>query len=34
MGEQMLGDVQQAGEDMRRKAEAMRSTLDCVHGSL
>ncbi len=34
MGEQVLGDVQQAGhEDMRMTAEAMHSTLNCVHGS-
>ncbi len=35
MGEQALRDVQQAGhEDMRMQAEAMRSTLNHVHGSL
>ena len=34
MGEQVLGDVQQAGHEyMRMAAEAMRSTLNWVHGS-
>ena len=35
MGEKLLGDVQQAShEDMCVKAEAMHSTLNCVHFSL